>query len=565
MAPARAVSESEIQETRFSAADDATVETVAPVEDSHGLVLNASKDGTTPKQNGYRTFDDDHVYKPDYGTANANGTRTPSNEAGLTNAAPPKTIHSPTPRVLAPDLLRGLLMVLQAIDHCSVSQGAWRHGVALQSEGDGTIVNTWNEPVAWTARMLTHLCAPGFMFLLGMGVVYLGNSRRKLGWSAWRLTGHFAIRAFVLAAVNQVFITLLFGQGKFAIINPVLIALAIDYLIAGLLWVAIDASESLLATLLEPTLHDSVDEGTTRPLLPDSTGHQSKVSVSARASSISWHLHNVTLLAITIVTLFWNHWVSPHQGHCPSDYPSDFSGPTPPRETALGPWFDFWFLSLSNKFVVSPFPPLGWLSAAILGLLYARIALARTWKPYTINAGNVITGMSLLVLFVLTRLLHFGNLSEDCLHMPEQLAAPGKNQYLASFQSFFYITKYPPSMSYVTLTMAVNFLLLGLFGALPEKVARRLPTLLTFGQSALFFYIIHMALYFGLAALAKQWFGHELGYTDPFSGKPAIGTSGKPAVMWITWLLGLAILLPLCRWYGRFKSGKGPNSVWRFF
>ncbi|KAL8670475.1 MAG: hypothetical protein Q9224_007668, partial [Gallowayella concinna] len=187
------------------------------------------------------------------------------------------------------------------------------------------------------------------------------------------------------------------------------------------------------------------------------------------------------------------------------------------------------------------------------------------WKAYTINASNALVGVLLMLLFVLTRLLHFGNLSENCLRMSEQLASPQRNQYLASFRSFFYITKYPPSFSYILFTMSLNFLLLAFFGALPEKVARRIPTLLTFGQSALFFYVVHLMLYSGFGALVKGWFGHELGYTDPMNGKPAVGTAGKPAVMWVTWLVGLVILWPLCRWYGRFKSTKGVNSVWRFF
>lgn len=136
-----------------------------------------------------------------------------------------------------------------------------------------------------------------------------------------------------------------------------------------------------------------------------------------------------------------------------------------------------------------------------------------------------------MLLFVLTRLLHFGNLSEDCLRMPEQRASPGRNQYLVSFRSFFYIIKYPPSFSYILFTISINFLFLALFGTLPEKVARRIPTLLVFRQSALFFYILHLFIYFGMGALAKAWFGHGLDHIDPMTGKQAVGTEGKPAVM----------------------------------
>ena len=174
-------------------------------------------------------------------------------------------------------------------------------------------------------------------------------------------------------------------------------------------------------------------------------------------------------------------------------------------------------------------------------------------------------GAFLLGLFFLTRTLNFGNLTENCLRMPEQLASTKTSQYFASFRSFYYVSKNPPSFAFMNLTMSVNFFLLAFFGALPENVARRIPTLITFGQSALFFYVIHIFLSFGLGLLAKKWFGHDLGYTDPLDGKEAIGTSGNPAIVWITLVIGLAILYPLCRCFSQFKRSKGPNSVWRFF
>ncbi|KAL8867452.1 MAG: hypothetical protein Q9174_005656 [Haloplaca sp. 1 TL-2023] len=414
--------------------------------------------------------------------------------------------------------------------------------------------------------MLTHLCAPGFMFLLGMGVVYFGRSRSKLGWSSWQMTRHFAIRAFVLAAVNEILFTLPFGRGRLIVLNIILLALAVNYLIAGLVWLAVNASENALSRLLD-SYHSSPgdDDDAGRPLLQDETAQSFTKSDTIWATRWSWHIHNVVLLALTIITIAWNSWLSPHHGHCPLDTPPSYTGPTQPRSTTLGPWFDFWFLSVHYQRVISPFPPLAWLSPAILGLVYGRIILSRKWRAYTINAGNALFGVLLMIFFVLTRILHFGNLSEDCLRMSEQLASTGKNQYLASFRSFLYISKYPPSFAYMTLTMSINFLLLAFFGAMPEKVARRIPTLLTFGQSALFFYILHLMLYFCMAILVKHWFGRELDHIDPMTGKPAIGTEGQPAVMWITWLVGLAILWPLCRWYAKFKSTKGANSVWRFF
>ncbi|KAL8947322.1 MAG: hypothetical protein Q9222_006388, partial [Ikaeria aurantiellina] len=501
-----------IQETQFTTIPD----DVEPVY-SEASVSRSETTQIDSTSNGHTRGENNDVTPPRYGTTygRANGSPT---ENGTVEETPKPT---PSPRALAPDLLRGLLMVLQAIDHCSVSQGAWRHGVALESEQDGTIVNEWSHPVPWTARMLTHLCAPGFMFLLGMGVVYFGRSRSKLGWSSWQMVRHFAVRAFVLAAINELLFTLPFGRGRLLILNIILLALAVNYLLAGLLWLATNASERGLSTLLEG-LYAPIEDEVEQPLLQDETRRPSTKSVSAWATRCSWHAHNGILLAITILSIACNQWLSPHHGHCSLEASVGYSGPTPPKGTSLGPWFDFWFLVVQTKWVISPFPPLAWLSPAILGLLYGRVVLSRGWKAYTINASNVLVGVFLMLLFVLTRLLHFGNLSEDSLRMSEQIASRGRNQYLVSFRSFFYIVKYPPSFSYMTFTMSINFLLLAFFGTLPEYVARRIPTLLTFGQSALFFYIVHLMLYSGMGKFAKAWFGQELDYIDPMTEKQAI-------------------------------------------
>jgi hypothetical protein len=31
----------------------------------------------------------------------------------------------------------------------------------------------------------------------------------------------------------------------------------------------------------------------------------------------------------------------------------------------------------------------------------------------------------------------------------------------------------------------------------------------------------------------------------------------------VLWLVGLAILWPLCAWYGKFKASKDADSIWR--
>ncbi|SJX62332.1 uncharacterized protein SRS1_13178 [Sporisorium reilianum f. sp. reilianum] len=221
---------------------------------------------------------------------------------------------------------------------------------------------------------------------------------------------------------------------------------------------------------------------------------------------------------------------------------------------------------------MSGFPPLAWLSFCLLGMLYARIVLHRRWTPRAAVALNASVAVVLAALFVATRLLHFGNLSEGCLQMDEQQRRPRANQYLVSVKSFFYVTKYPPSPSFLFLTMAVNFGLLAVFSAIPPAVAVRIPGLMEFGGSALFFYVqvcggvrlAHMYLYSVLSIPARYWFEHELPDQPPNEWERTTGPGSTPA-FWITWVLGLLLLRPLCRAYGRFKGAQPPDSLWRFF
>lgn len=412
-----------IQETQFSVPED-------------DLAVEQNQNHPQAK-----TSDERVTRTTEYGSIAATQANGNSNE---TNASKPATS---TQRAVAPDLLRGLLMVLQAVDHSALSVGAWRHGTGVESEGDGVNVDTWNITAGWIARMLTHLCAPGFMFLLGMGVVYFGRSRSKLGWTSSQMAHHFAVRAVVLAAVSEV-LGWVIGRGKFLILNIVLLALAADYLFAGLIWLGLVASERVIANVLDSYLKpDDADADEARPLMSSDTGLRTS-SDSSRGSRVSWHLHNLVLLCLSVTTIWWNIWLSPDHGRCNADTSSspkvDFSS----QPTESHPALDFWFYSVQNQWIVSPFPPLAWLSFAVLGILYARIVLSRPWSPSAVTAGNILAGVTFAVLFVITRVANFGNLSKRCLHMPEQVANPDQNQYLVSFRSFFYVIKYPPDPAY---------------------------------------------------------------------------------------------------------------------
>lgn len=480
--------------------------------------------------------------------------------------APPPSKPKPNTRALAPDLLRGLLMLVMALDHTSLALNTWEHGTGRSSEADGVVIGRWNRPAAYIVRTLTHLCAPGFTFLLGVGVVYLGRSRTRLGWTTLRIAKYFAVRGLVLTLINVV-LGLAVSGGQVWFMNFVLFALAVDYFLAGMLWLAINKTEPLLARSISGLLPDDPkDTDAEEPLLQSGAAEVS--SSSARASAVSWHVHNASLFILGLITIWWNHWLSPTGGHCQfrSNEPST-SAAGPMLDTPAvshHPLIGIWFWIVESKRVISPFPPMAWLSFAILGLLYARVNLARAWSRRNIVLGHSLVGLLFFILFVMTRVLRFGNLSEDCLHTPEHDKHPDQNPYLVSVQSFFYIIKYPPDVAFWAFTLAGNFFLLALFGGLPVHISQRLTILLDFGRAALFFYIAHLFAVFIVGGILVHLLGHDVGIPDPQNPDTSQGIDNVWAYLAI-WASCMLLLWPATRWYSRFKSTKSADSIWRFF
>jgi uncharacterized membrane protein len=171
--------------------------------------------------------------------------------------------HSPRPRQARPsprpgasrlvplDALRGLIMILMALDHTS-------HFVAQQhSPGEywGGPFPTYHSAVAFLTRLVTHLSAPGFFFLMGAGMVLFAESRRRSGWSRWAIARHFIIRGTVLVALQLLVVNRAWelspGGWGLDVYIGVLIALGGTMILAStVLWLKPEALLALTAALV---------------------------------------------------------------------------------------------------------------------------------------------------------------------------------------------------------------------------------------------------------------------------------------------------------------------------
>ena len=120
--------------------------------------------------------------------------------------------------------------------------------------------------------------------------------------------------------------------------------------------------------------------------------------------------------------------------------------------------------------------------------------------------------------------------------------------------SFFNVFKYPPSPDFVASTLGLSLLVYMAIGHLRGPVARILGD---FGRTPLFTYIVHLYVARGLMLLAAIAIGRPEAalnlFTQVFSGNAPQNWGWSLPVFYGVWLLVLAILVPLSRWFADVK------------
>jgi len=136
----------------------------------------------------------------------------------------PAELSAPTrPRVDSVDLLRGLVMVLMALDHTRDFFGTG--GLNPRDLGD---------PALFLTRWITHFCAPVFIFLAGASAWLYGNRGR----SVCEVSRYLVTRGFWLMLIEFTVVRLAW-----------IFTLDVSFFSTGVIWV-IGASMVVLAALV---------------------------------------------------------------------------------------------------------------------------------------------------------------------------------------------------------------------------------------------------------------------------------------------------------------------------
>jgi uncharacterized membrane protein len=116
---------------------------------------------------------------------------------------------------------------------------------------------------------------------------------------------------------------------------------------------------------------------------------------------------------------------------------------------------------------------------------------------------------------------------------------------------FLNVTKYPPSLIFVLMTLGPAAALCAYAGRVPDAVKQ---PLIVFGRAPFAFYVAHLYLIHALAVLLGvfQGFAAREFLTFSFFFPKAYGV-GLPGV-YVVWLLVVAMLYPLCKWVVAVKG-----------
>lgn len=202
-------------------------------------------------------------------------------------------------------------------------------------------------------------------------------------------------------------------------------------------------------------------------------------------------------------------------------------------------------------FVFAAYPLIPWVGVTAVGYGLGQVY---RWPSERRRALLLRAGLGLTAMFVVLRAVSvYGD--------PRRWAV----QHSAAFTllSFLNTTKYPPSLSFLLMTLGPALLLLWAFD---RGTPRSLRPALVIGKVPLFYYLLHIPLIHVLALVTcyarygdVHWM-FESPTLDRYPITPPPGWGFSLPVMYLVWALVVIMLYPLCRWYAALKQRR--SDAW---
>jgi uncharacterized membrane protein len=376
-------------------------------------------------------------------------------------------MNLPAQRITSIDFLRGVVMIIMALDH---TRDYFHYDVHYFDPTDLEKTN-W---ILFFTRFITHFCAPVFVFLAGTSAFFVGQRMTKKELSMWLLKRGIwlVIAEFSIVKLGW-FFKLDFSSLFFGVIWT--IGMCMIFLAA---LIHLPAKLAIIVSLVVVFAHNMLD------------------GIQFEPPNIIWSLlHQQSFIQTDLIFLLIG-------------YP-------------LIPWI----------FVM----PLGY----HFGKLYTQYDQVQRIKWLRIIGGSAV-----VLFFILRGLNIYGD------PVPWEV----QRNSVVTILSFFKVSKYPPSLLYLLITIGPAILLLSVSenwkGKLSDKV-------IVFGRVPMFYYIAHIYIIHVLAMLAITITGGNPSamILDSFViFTPELAGYGfNLAIVYAIWVALVVLLYPLCKWYNNYK------------
>jgi len=198
------------------------------------------------------------------------------------------------------------------------------------------------------------------------------------------------------------------------------------------------------------------------------------------------------------------------------------------------------------------YPVLPWLGVMILGYyggsLYVPVYDFKKRKKILL-----LTGFAAIVLFIILR---SGNWYGDAAKWS------GQKDPVFSLLSFLNVTKYPPSLLYILITLGPALVFLAFaekpLNAFTEKIV-------IFGRVPMFYYLLHILLIHVLASIAAIATGYPamLVLSNRVDATPALkGYGFDLSTVYIVWIGLILFLYPFCKRFDQYKRTHQLKNHW---
>ncbi len=422
-------------------------------------------------------------------------------------------------RIESLDLLRGVVMIIMALDHV-------RDFMSNRLFLDATDLTT-TTPANFLTRWITHYCAPTFIFLAGTSAFLSGTRGKSKNELAWFLLTRGLWLAFLEVTINRALWMFNYdfqhyGAGVFWAIGWAMVVLAgLVYLPTGVV---------ALVGILLIVLHNLLDNVTAEMLnLPSwvwmilhKPGDETVVNGASLASMYR-----------TVISFL----------HKPGD------------ETVVND------ITFGTGYCLIP-----WIGVMAAGYGFGSLLLLER----SVRRKRLLQlGTALILCFIILRAVNiYGDprpwgeyptppgavLDENLKMVPA--SSDGVPTLLGTALSFLNCTKYPASLLYLLMTLGPSIFFLGLFDRPLGLIAQ---PIITFGRVPLFYYLLHVPLIHGAAVLCDYL---RFGWSpQTFAGPWDVHPEQIPASyglslpqVYLVWVAVVLILYWPCRWFAGVKA-----------